>query len=108
MTDTQHLDQALLAVYRYGNWKQATLRMTDDQREAAADAVQRAGYDNPHVRWWNLTYDRTGKTAVEAFCEAIGKPVPPPLTPEEKAAFDRQMDELDRRVVARYGNDATP
>ncbi|MFY1668538.1 hypothetical protein ACN27G_01055 [Plantactinospora sp. WMMB334] len=34
-----------------------------------------------------------------------------PLDPEEKAAFDRQMDEVDRQVLACYGSSgprATP
>ena len=97
------LDAALLAIFRHGDWRNATLHMTDEQREAAASAVERAGEMGLLVRWWDHTPERTGLSAVEQFCAAIGKPVPPPMSPEDRAAWEAANVDADRRADAYYG-----
>jgi hypothetical protein len=103
MTDTHDLDAAMLAVWKYGDWKQATLRMTHAQREAAAAAIDRAGHTSPHLRWWSRTFEKTGETGDQRFFEAIGKPMPRPLTAAEREEFDRAMEAAGRRADDLYG-----
>lgn len=62
-TGTRSLDAAMHTVWLHGDWRRLTERMTTEQREAAADAVDRyravldgeelAGPVGPsHLRWW--------------------------------------------------------
>jgi hypothetical protein len=99
-------DAALVAVFRYGDWRNATLHMTDDQREAAASAVERAGETSPMVRWWDHAPGRAsdGLTASQRFCAAVGIEHPDPLSPEEQAEWDAEQDRVDREVEAFYAN----
>lgn len=66
--DRAALDGAMFSVWLHGNWRHLTKIMTTEQREAAADAVEREHErdlaDDPgmvwseetqqHLRWWRL------------------------------------------------------
>lgn len=55
------LDGAMYRVWRHGDWRAVTVPMSDEERDAAADAVLRhdanisADHDSPdpfELRWW--------------------------------------------------------
>jgi len=46
------------------------------------------------------SHGQTKPTLADLF-ETLGVPVPRPLSAEEKAAFDREQDEVDARIKRR-------
>lgn len=43
--------------------------------------------------------------AVTKLCAHLGQPLPPPMTPEEEAAWERAEDEADAAAARLYGLD---
>ncbi|QKW15454.1 helix-turn-helix domain-containing protein [Verrucosispora sp. NA02020] len=64
------------------------------------DATKLAAID--YLRYLRAVLEARGPSATERFSAAIGKPHPAPLTPDELAEFEREMDELDAAVASRY------
>ncbi|MFI6228704.1 hypothetical protein ACIBCR_15485 [Micromonospora echinospora] len=96
MTDTRDLDAAMLTIWKHGNWKTLTLYMTDQQREAAAQAINRAGQHSPYVRWWQHRLTATDIAAQVGI-------QPAPLTTEQRIALDRATEAAERHADELYG-----
>jgi hypothetical protein len=47
--------------------------------------------------------DRRGNEAVERIAKAMGRPVSPPPSEEERRAFWAEQDRVDEELARRYG-----
>lgn len=107
------LDGAMHSVWLHGDWRWLTQQMTTEEREAAADAVERhwAVVQDPppivtsdalrHLRWWRAP--QPAGSVAERLAAALGWPTVPEVSEETRAEMRAKMAQAEADARRIYG-----